>query len=78
MLKESVLMSPEEPLFILFLAGEEVIGAISFRIKNFVYGKGGAGALIAIGILLRLKHYFENRSLWLDEAWLSCGVSKSL
>lgn len=33
------------------------------------------GVLITLGILLRLKHYLENRSLWLDEAWLSLGIS---
>ena len=31
--------------------------------------------LIGFGILLRIKHLLENRSLWLDEAWLSLWVS---
>ena len=31
--------------------------------------------LIILGILLRLKHYLENRSFWLDEAWLAIDIS---
>ncbi len=31
--------------------------------------------LIVIGIVLRFKHFLENRSLWLDEAWVALGVS---
>ncbi|MCA9400987.1 MAG: hypothetical protein KC713_05135 [Candidatus Omnitrophica bacterium] len=31
--------------------------------------------IVGIGVLLRLKHYFEFRSLWLDEAWLSLMIS---
>ena len=32
-------------------------------------------ALIAFGIILRLKHYFTNSSFWLDEAWLAMDIS---
>ena len=31
--------------------------------------------LICLGIALRLRHYLGNRSLWLDEACLSLGLS---
>ena len=30
--------------------------------------------LIGAGVFLRLKHFFENRSLWLDEAWLALNI----
>jgi len=33
-----------------------------------------AGTLIVCGILLRLKLYMENRSLWLDEAWVANDI----
>jgi len=32
--------------------------------------------LIALGIFLRLFHYFNNRSLWEDEVYLSTGIDK--
>ncbi len=32
--------------------------------------------LIAIGIFLRLFHYFDNRSLWEDEIYLSTGIDR--
>nr|CAI78521.1 hypothetical protein [uncultured bacterium] len=35
--------------------------------------KGGI-LLIIIGSVLRLKHYFENRSLWLDEAYVALEI----
>lgn len=34
-----------------------------------------AAILIAIGILLRLQHYFENRSFWLDEAYMALDIT---
>lgn len=30
--------------------------------------------LLGLGFALRAKHYFENRSLWLDEAWVGVTV----
>lgn len=42
--------------------------------RSFV-NSGFSYCLIVIGIVLRLKHYFENRSLWLDEAWVALGIS---
>jgi len=45
------------------------------KLSGPLNGKFFMGFLIAVGILLRFKHYLENRSLWLDEAWLSFGVS---
>ena len=31
--------------------------------------------ILILGVALRLKHYFENRSLWLDEAWLGTSIN---
>ena len=31
--------------------------------------------IIAVGILLRLKSYFENRSVWVDEAYVALGLA---
>jgi hypothetical protein len=31
--------------------------------------------LIFFGMSLRLKNYMENRSFWLDEAWVALDVS---
>lgn len=41
--------------------------------KDFIL-KTIAYFLIAIGIFLRLAHYFSNRSLWLDEAMVSLNI----
>lgn len=32
--------------------------------------------LIALGVILRLNHYLENRAFWLDEAWLALDISE--
>jgi len=34
------------------------------------------GLIICLGIFLRLFHYFNNRSLWIDEAYLSISLIK--
>jgi len=44
------------------------------RLRAFWSAEGLAVVLIAIGVLLRVKHYFENRSLWLDEACFAITV----
>ena len=31
-------------------------------------------ALILIGCILRLNHYFEGRSLWMDEAFVGMNI----
>ena len=31
--------------------------------------------IICVGILLRINHYFQNRSLWLDEAWVAVSTA---
>jgi 4-amino-4-deoxy-L-arabinose transferase-like glycosyltransferase len=43
--------------------------------KNSIY-KTAVWAIITIGVFLRLFHYFNNRSLWEDEIYLSTGIVK--
>lgn len=39
--------------------------------KKFINKNAMAWLLIIVGILLRMGHYLENRSLWLDETWVA-------
>jgi len=43
--------------------------------KDFICGNKFSLYLLVVGLLLRLKHYFDNRSLWLDEAWVALDIS---
>ncbi len=42
---------------------------------GFWTGSVGQSVLIVIGILLRLRHYFENRSFWQDEICLALSIT---
>jgi len=49
-------------------------------IRNIFFNKNaglhkGLLWIVFLGILLRLKHFLENRSLWLDEAYVAVGLS---
>jgi uncharacterized membrane protein len=44
------------------------------KISSFFVSKKFHIILIFVGIVLRLKHYFENRSFWLDESWVALSI----
>ncbi len=46
------------------------------KIRDFVISNKGVFLLFCTGIILRLKEYVLNRSLWLDEAYVALGVSR--
>jgi len=48
---------------------------ISEKFTDFFCSGRFNAALLAAGVILRLKHYFENRSLWLDEAYVAVGIA---
>ncbi|MBP9855114.1 MAG: hypothetical protein KBD53_09645 [Candidatus Omnitrophica bacterium] len=41
---------------------------------NIFYSPAVNWSIILFGIVLRLRHYFENRSLWLDEAYVALNI----
>lgn len=41
---------------------------------HFLVSRHFCFALIGLGILLRLKHYLENRSFWVDEAYVAVSI----
>jgi hypothetical protein len=46
-----------------------------FNIKNFSRHKIYLYLIIAVGIIIRLFHFFYNRSLWEDEIYLASGIA---
>jgi len=48
---------------------------INQRFARFVFSGPFAVFLILLGSALRLKHYFENRSLWIDEAYIAVEIT---
>ena len=46
---------------------------VFFRIKDHL-SRHAEWWLLALGVLLRLKHFLENRSLWLDESWVAVSA----
>jgi hypothetical protein len=49
------------------------ISPASEQMKSGLY-RFAVWFLFFLGIALRLKHYFENRSLWLDESWVAIEI----
>ncbi|MEM9979357.1 MAG: hypothetical protein AAF808_17135, partial [Cyanobacteria bacterium P01_D01_bin.2] len=47
---------------------------IENRLKQWIDAKPTLWAIVALGALFRIIQYFNNRSLWVDEAKLSINI----
>ena len=52
------------------------VSSPSLHFSNTMVWRILLGLIFGIGIFLRLFHYFTNRSLWIDEAYLSISLIK--
>ncbi|MCK5579974.1 MAG: glycosyltransferase family 39 protein [Candidatus Omnitrophica bacterium] len=53
---------------------QKFVSSLYDKVLSFLVSPCFHGSLISVGVLLRLKHYFENRSFWTDEAWVAVNI----
>ena len=55
---------------------QPTVSSTSKQVSNTLVWRILIGLIISAGIFFRLFHYFNNRSLWIDEAYLSISLIK--